>query len=326
MKKGNFTVLLLFLICTVTVAGIYKWTDESGRVHYGDEPPEEADAKSVTIPEGPSQEDIERAKQEAQEIKEQYGKSSEKGGVVGAPDKAFQEEKSPEITPDNVACFTPLSDLVQGPSAEAFTPITPTPLGKVEKELLYDLFGELESRAHWLGTVTDRVCQGSPSEPKSKIKNFEAEISADWDSYQSWLTLESDLTGTEVANEQLIYRFEVSDALYFSDYKPAKVLAQEGNKVEVLTLNQDMVSFFIKRRIPTAAGARRQRGEIRRLEISGRTLKLTELYYFNEMLMGSRNWTLNRSMSIFMPAYGTKQPVGFIESSVQMGLIGVMEF
>lgn len=294
MKKANLTVLLLLLISTFALSEIYKWVDESGKIQYGDEPPEEAGAESVKLPEGPSQEEVERAKQEAQKRKEQYEKFSEKDSAVEPPDKALQEAESLVITPYNVPCFTPLSDLVKGPSSEAFTSITPTSIGKVQKELLYDLLGEFEIRGYWRGTVTDRECFGSPSEPKKKIKNFEAEISANWDAFQSWLTLDSYLTGQEVSNQQLIYTFELGDALYFSDYKQVRTMALEGNKVEVLTLNKDLVSFLIKRRILTKASARRLRGEIRHLEVSGRTWKLIELYYYDEVLTGSRTWMLSR--------------------------------
>jgi|GEM_PF-3548172 len=304
MKKGNLAVLLLLLICSVTVAEIYKWVDESGKVHYGDAPPpEEADTQSVEIPEGPSQEEVERAKQEAQERKEQYEKFLEKSGTVEPSDNASKEANNRAITPDNVACFTPLSDLVQGPSAEAYAPITPTSIGKSQKELLHDLFGQLKSRGHWRGIISDLECLGSSKEPKSRFRDFEVKISADWDTFESRLTLKADITGEETTNEYLIYRLEIGDALYFNDHKPATTIILDRNKVEVLALNQDILSFLIKRYIPAKvtvgqhgeiSRTTRQRGEIRHLEITSRTLKLIELYYFNEMLMASRSWTLNR--------------------------------
>jgi len=136
---------------------------------------------------------------------------------------------------------------------------------------------------------------GSSKEPKSRLRGFEVKISADWDAFESRLTLKADITGKETANQNLIYRLEIGDALYFNDL--------DRNKVEILTLNQNIVSFLIKRYVPAKvtvgqhgeiSRTTRQRGEIRHLEITGRTLRLIELYYFNEMLTASRIWALNR--------------------------------
>jgi hypothetical protein len=67
MNKGNLGVFLLFLIGGIALAEVYKWVDESGKVHYGDSPPAESGAESVALPEGPSQEEVERARQQMQE-------------------------------------------------------------------------------------------------------------------------------------------------------------------------------------------------------------------------------------------------------------------
>jgi len=75
--------------------------------------------------------------------------------------------------------------------------------------------------------------------------------------------------------------------------KRTDTIAVEGNKVEILGLDRKLVSFLIKRRVPTG-GARIPRAGIRQLEVSTRSFKLTELYYHNEMLTGSRAWVLKR--------------------------------
>ena len=119
-------------------------------------------------------------------------------------------------------------------------------------------------------------------------------MNADWDEFQSQLTLKADITD----RHNLIYRFEISDAFYFNDFISEGTIALDGNKVEVLTLNQDMVSFFIKRHIQTTSRGRgtRLRGDILHMEISDNTLKLIELHYFDHdgLLTNSRTWILNR--------------------------------
>ncbi|MFO8024727.1 DUF4124 domain-containing protein [Thiohalophilus sp.] len=46
-------LLLTALVSVSTGAGVYKWTDEQGQVHYGDKPPEKG-ARSMDVDPGPS--------------------------------------------------------------------------------------------------------------------------------------------------------------------------------------------------------------------------------------------------------------------------------
>jgi hypothetical protein len=298
MRKGNLVALLLLLVGALAAGEIYKWVDESGKVHYGDSPPPEIDTQEVVTPKGPSQEEVERAQQQVRKLMEQYENFPEGDSLLELPDKLVQEAKFHAVTPDNVACFSPIYELVQGPSAEPFTPITPTFLNKAQQELLSDLFDKVESRASWRGSIIELECWASSSERNSspivKLKNYKVRMNADWDEFQSLLTLKADITD----RRNLIYRFEISDAFYFNDFISEGTIALDGNKVEVLTLNQDMVSFFIKRRIQTASRGQgtRLRGDILHMEISGNSLKLTELFYFDHdgLLVSSRTWILNR--------------------------------
>lgn len=293
MNKGNLVVLLLLLLGGGTLAAVYKWVDESGRVHYGDSPPPQSDVQSVEVPEGPTQEEIERARQQMQEKIEQYEGLSEEISPPEHTEKSSQQAATHIVILDDVACFSQLSEVIQGPSSETYTPIKPTALSKTQKKTLLNLFNRME--AFWRGKITDLTCMGSSSDPRRKITNYEARTTIDWDSHVSRLTLETDSVGREThAVERLFQRFEVGDALYFTDYKQADIIALEGNKVEVLNIAQNIVSFITKRHIPTGSHARRPRAEVRHLEISGRTLKLVELYYHNEMLTGSRVWALDR--------------------------------
>lgn len=292
MNKGNLVVLLLLLTGGVTLAAVYKWVDESGRIHYGDSPPPESDVQSVAVPEGPTREEIERARQKMQEKIEKYEGLSEEINPPERPEEPSQHAETRLVTPDKVRCFSPLSEIVQGPSAETYTPITPASLTRTQQKVLINLFKRTE--ASWQGKISDLTCMGSSSEPKRRTTNYEARTTVDWDTHMSRLTMETDSVGREThAVERLFQRFEVGDALYFSDYKQADIIALEGNEVEVLNLTHNIVSFIIKRRIPTGSHARIPRAEVRHLEISGRTLRLIELYYHNNMLVGSRTWALN---------------------------------
>lgn len=52
MKKFQFFITTLFvfslILSTPSVAQLYKWVDDQGKVYYGDSPPENADLKVIT--------------------------------------------------------------------------------------------------------------------------------------------------------------------------------------------------------------------------------------------------------------------------------------
>ena len=52
MKR--FLIPLIFIACNSSAAGIQKWTDESGNVHYGDTPPVKAQTQSISVSRPPS--------------------------------------------------------------------------------------------------------------------------------------------------------------------------------------------------------------------------------------------------------------------------------
>lgn len=133
---------------------------------------------------------------------------------------------------------------------------------------------------------------GVPSEPISKNTNYEARTTIDFDTQISQLSFETESEDRERHEVARIFHIiAVGDALYFSDRWRTDSIALEGNKVEVINITEDIVSFMIKRHILTT---RRPQVEIRYLDISGRTLKLIEHFYHNELLAGSRVWTLEK--------------------------------
>ena len=52
-RSSLFLVPLLFWGCLEVYAGVYKWTDDKGNVHFGDRPPT-VDAEEVRIPKAAS--------------------------------------------------------------------------------------------------------------------------------------------------------------------------------------------------------------------------------------------------------------------------------
>jgi hypothetical protein len=105
MNKGNLTALLLLLFVGGAVAAVYKWMDESGRVHYGDQPPAGSDAQSIALPESPTQKEVEQARQHLREKIEQYEKASEEATPPELMDMPSEGVDVPASSFDIPACL-----------------------------------------------------------------------------------------------------------------------------------------------------------------------------------------------------------------------------
>ena len=63
IKVGRSWIILLLLLPGIAAAGVYKWTDENGKVHFGDRPPETG-AKEIPIKQAPPAENRVRAREQ----------------------------------------------------------------------------------------------------------------------------------------------------------------------------------------------------------------------------------------------------------------------
>lgn len=62
MKK----IAVMMLVCGIaSAAGIYKWVDENGKVHYGDQPGDSS-AREIILPAAPAPDENQRAHEEKQ--------------------------------------------------------------------------------------------------------------------------------------------------------------------------------------------------------------------------------------------------------------------
>lgn len=119
----------LALAATAAQADIYKWTDEQGRVHYGDRPSPSAPAaerRELQVPELPEaqrQEAIERLEKQRATLKAPAGEA----GVISAP----AAEARPAERDDSCAaqmrryhqsqeCFAPFRNVNGSVKPEAF--------------------------------------------------------------------------------------------------------------------------------------------------------------------------------------------------------------
>ena len=63
-------------IAVISLGAVYKWIDEEGHVHYSDKPTEIYKSKEVDIEPGPSPEEIKRANEEAEVLKQRSHEES----------------------------------------------------------------------------------------------------------------------------------------------------------------------------------------------------------------------------------------------------------
>ena len=288
MNKVNLIAVLLLLMGGVTLAAIYRWTDESGRVHYGDSPPSQSDVQSVDAPEAPTEEEVERARKQMRKKIEQYEDLSKEIYPPESPEKPAQHANNYPVITDDAACFSSLPEITEWPSANTYKNITYTTLNNTQKETLLKMFRNIGGA--WRGTITDLACMGTPTRPVSRITNYDARTTIHWDSLISQLSFKTDSKDQERHEDaQFFHIFAVGDALYFNDRWRTDTIIQEGSEVKVINITSNIVSFIIIRRIYPSG---KQQVEIRYLDISGGSLKLTELYFNNGLLTGSRVWML----------------------------------
>lgn len=299
MKKSKWFLLLVVLISAFALAQVYRWVDEEGGIHFGDKPPEEVDAEKLILPEGPSEEEIVQAQEdlrkrlEARKIADEATQSRGRNAEAPALEKAEPKAGIESIRNEEFVCFTPLSAFVEGDSAKHFVPITPTELTGEQQKLLKDLFGGIGR--YWRGEITEVVCTGNPSEPDSKSLEFEAKTVVDWSARESKLVVETNSFGKDdMSVRELTQRYKVGDALYISSGKVLSEgwsnIAVKGNRVEILSLERNTLSFLIKRRAKRA----HRNAEIRYLELATNQLVFKEIYFANHILTGWKTQVLHK--------------------------------
>lgn len=63
VTQSRLLPLVMLLIAIFAGAQVYKWVDEKGQVHFGDCPPDDCEVEELTLPKGPTDEEIEAAQE-----------------------------------------------------------------------------------------------------------------------------------------------------------------------------------------------------------------------------------------------------------------------
>lgn len=297
MKAFWLVPALALLAATVATAQIYTWVDDEGNTHYGDSPPDTADAEALELPEGPSDDEIATAREDLRRTLEASKQSDQshqqETEATGAAESGAGEQTTDtgSILDRELTCFTPLSDFVTGASGQLNAPINPSQLNDGQEILLKNLFSRIGR--NWRGDMEDVSCKGEPQQWSTRSLSYELKTVVEWDANDARLTVESETVGKlDKSAKDLVQNYKVAGGLYIHEGEISSVgwtdMTAEGNKVEVLMQQPDSVAFLIKRRAPRGYWV----SEIRHMELRQDRFLFRQVYFAKDIMTGWRTWVL----------------------------------
>ena len=92
-------LILLLLACLLPTgagAGVFKWSDDEGKIHYGDRPPYEGDVETVRTPPPPSDSAVLQSRSRLDDLRSQASEREEvreNGKKAAAREKEAREQR-----------------------------------------------------------------------------------------------------------------------------------------------------------------------------------------------------------------------------------------
>jgi hypothetical protein len=277
------TFLMLLGVVAIANAGIFKWIDVQGNLHFGDRPPAAAKAELVSTESGGPEQTGREARESAAQAKVQADTGVTDGTDLSVPE---QSDTAPDQDPD---CFTPIEAAWGGSIADTREPVS-------RQALTADEFGHLQAilrlfGQRWRSEVTEITCIRPDATEPTKTDSYRATFSGDWDSRQV-LTVEADLVGSD--NRRVLREFfwflSSEEGLRFRNARIDSTANLDRPRFDVQTfvVERDLLRFF--RRI----GSRQRRTEVFELRRIGRGFRFREYFYVQGLLSGKRDWELGR--------------------------------
>ncbi len=286
MKRIWLPATLLMLVAGTLLAGVFKWFDEEGGVHYGDCPPVDCPAEPVELPPPPSAAEVERAREEHKRLQEQIAPQAEP-----LADTAPQGEDSGSVVPATAppwqaACFsTPeglLGEGVTDPQGEVLA----RHLTEQEYSALQRLLPTLQGR--WRGELQVTRCLGTEQAPRPEELLYAVDADGSWRGNR--LLIDAELTTREITREPLFFWWLAdTERLRFGTQHTVNPDMPRWD-IEPLLINDTVVALLRKYRIRQG----RWRLEFIALQRSGETLLLQEFFFTQGVLSDRRVWRLQR--------------------------------
>jgi hypothetical protein len=294
MIPSTYGIVIVFALGLVSgptgSAEIYKWTDEKGNVHFGDTPPADSQPETMEAEPMPSDQAVQEAKDRVQRLQEYEEKSRESGKQGRQSEDRGPTERAAAGLPADAGCFASLEDTWGGRIADTRQHVSRKPLSDNELRRLRSLFRALEGRPG--GTLEEMTCVGPDAEPSIITHRFKIDLYAQWQSNEVF-EIESNLVGGQQTRAVLreFYHFLLSgDGLRFRKRRDDNWfnLDEPGNDVETLTVRNDSLTFFWRQ------GGRVRRANVFSLQKTGSGFTISEFFYVQGLLSGTRVWEIGR--------------------------------
>jgi hypothetical protein len=286
------------LVASAVGAGIYKWVDEKGNVHYGDCPPPECAAREVPVAPAPPADAVRETRERIGRPRGPEGRASEDSdasmppsGTVGATPPAAGGQR-------DVECFAPLGSAWGGRIADAAGDVVRKPLTKSELRHLTALFRALEG--HWKGTIARTVCVAPDASPTANVYKIDARLEGRWVS-DDIFRIEANLLGREThdVSREFLWFLLSPDGLRarMATSDISADLDRPRYDVAVLESGPDRLLLY-SRGVTIARGAR-HRGSVRMttvfsLQRTGRGFAISDFLFSQGTCAEKRIWNIRR--------------------------------
>jgi hypothetical protein len=281
-------ILLGFLVLFVSLAGseIYKWTDETGTVHYGDCPPPQCKSEKLETHPGPSAEESRQARERAERLIQEQKKREISAKVNKVPTKREAGQSW------EAECYSSAKYVIGPVRANPSRQMIPRALTSSEYNKLFRMLRSFKGR--WRGHIDEVVCLGAEDDPRKETRRYDvdASISRNLDNI---LTIESEIqrVDSKTHQSQILWLLLKKYWLRFGDMVTIKYDAPQWD-VDVISVNTNMFMFMRKFRRAGQHNTSLQHIELRSLHVSHRMFKLREWFYVQGSLVKMRTWVLDR--------------------------------
>ena len=265
-------------------AEVYKWVDEEGRVHYGDQAPSKGEAERLQIESAVTGVSIAPAQE-----------------GIGAPAPSSPDEQASTKTPDAPVpqaaagiprCHSSL-EAVLGPNSALLADDALLPaLTSEEQERVAALLRSVRGR--WKADVVEVQCHDRPATPASMELRHQGDIHMDWPYRGPWI-LQARLEELEhrVVRDEVLW-LQVEEGMLFAGISETTETTREQSRVAPLSVGEDHLSWARRYRQLSAFGQSVSRTELRTLRVVGEGYTLVEFFYVQDLLSAYRSWSIGK--------------------------------
>jgi len=273
----------------IASAGIYKWVDENGLVHYGECPPSECKSEEIQLAPEPSQESIRQTKERIRKIRN-YEKKTSKDYKKPAQIESTKLTKQPAISShDNSQCFEKLESSWNGKIKDTREEVVPLILDKSQVSDIRNILNQLKGRSN--GAMVETRCLSPKGTPPIKTFHYDFDWEADWKEKNLFLIIQR-TTGIENrAKYRRFFRFLLDQGLlrYTSGTSDIVIdINRPQFDVGILNVDSSKLTFYFR------GGGHIRRTRVISLRSEKNEFVLSEHYYVQGELSEMRRWSVNR--------------------------------